>query len=85
MSEWFIATLSRPSRGPFYGLVHLDDEHLTEQRGAAADPSLLDKLIFANEPKPPGTDTENPFHTSIPGGTFLVFYCFYVRFCGNIF
>ena len=36
----------RPSRGPFYGLVHLDDGHLTEQRGAAADPSLLDKLIL---------------------------------------
>jgi hypothetical protein len=31
---------------PFYDLVHLDDGHLTEQRGAAADPSLLDKPVF---------------------------------------
>ena len=32
----------RPSRRPFSGLVHLDDGLLTEQRGAAADPSFLD-------------------------------------------
>ena len=30
----------RPSRSPFSGLVHLGDELLTEQRGAAVDPSL---------------------------------------------
>ena len=41
--------LLRPSRGPFSGLVHLDDELLTEQRGAAAEPSLLCKPILIFE------------------------------------
>ena len=41
-----VSEQSSPSRGPFSGLVHLDDELLTEQRGAAAEPSLLDKPIF---------------------------------------
>ena len=36
----------RPSRSPFSGLVHLDDELLTEQRGAAEGPPLYRCTCF---------------------------------------